>query len=277
MSPVAVARELGIDPRALRSWLRRNCPRSRDAHGTAWMLKTEEIEAARAHFGPRSHSSPVAAPGLTVAARSKQRTSRDGVAREGSDEAYVIDLCDGLLGERARRQHRFEWLEGDASASGARRALPVDAYYERQGLVVEYRERQHHESVPFFDRRQTVSGVGRGEQRRLYDRRREEEIPKHGLRLVAIRSDQLRVDRRGRLLRDERHDSGVLAALLKQTASHGQALPPSRRSPTCLAQHENAPAGTGVNSGPAGPKRRLPTTTPLTLSLNKQGSASVPT
>ncbi|WP_309751901.1 hypothetical protein [Novosphingobium sp.] len=45
--------------------------------------------------------------------------------------------------------------------------LPVDAWYPELALVIEYRERQHSEAVKFFDQRETVSGVGRGEQRRI--------------------------------------------------------------------------------------------------------------
>jgi hypothetical protein len=77
----------------------------------------------------------------------------------------VIDLCDEIPGEKASRQHRFPWLVGDKGKDGQTRTHPVDTYYEGQGLVIEYRERQHFEAVPFFDRRNTVSGVGRGEQR----------------------------------------------------------------------------------------------------------------
>jgi phosphatidylserine/phosphatidylglycerophosphate/cardiolipin synthase-like enzyme len=43
--------------------------------------------------------------------------------------------------------------------------------------VIEYHERQHDEAVELFDRRQTVSGVSRGEQRRRYDECRSIEVP----------------------------------------------------------------------------------------------------
>lgn len=48
---------------------------------------------------------------------------------------------------------------GDPDAQGKRTRLPVDAYYETLNLVVEYRERQHTESVPIMDRRSTISSV----------------------------------------------------------------------------------------------------------------------
>jgi hypothetical protein len=108
-------------------------------------------------------------------------------SRVDSDEHYVLDLCDEVLGIPARRQQRFSWLRGDPSAKRPRGTeLPVDAYWPDVGLVVEFQEEQHFRPVPFFDRRQTVSGVGRGEQRRRYDQRKHTEIPAHGLRLVVI-------------------------------------------------------------------------------------------
>ena len=80
-------------------------------------------------------------------------------------------------------------MSGDHSGrSGRRVRLPVDGYWPFANLVVEYRERQHGQSVPHFDKpaRLTVSGVHRGIQRALYDARREELIPRHGIRLVII-------------------------------------------------------------------------------------------
>ena len=62
--------------------------------------------------------------------------------RKTTDESYVIDLCDELLGITASRQHRFEFLKGDAGTK-----LPVDAYYKPLNLVIEYREKQHSEQV----------------------------------------------------------------------------------------------------------------------------------
>ena len=51
---------------------------------------------------------------------------------------------------------------------------------------MEYYERQHTEDVKFFNQRITVSGVSRGEQRRIYDERRKTELPKHGIQVVTI-------------------------------------------------------------------------------------------
>lgn len=138
------------------------------------------------------------------------------MGRENSDEAYVLDLCDSALGEVGLRQHRFNWLRGDPGRTGRRASLPVDGYWPKANVVVEYRESQHHEPVPHFDKpeRLTVSGVHRGIQRALYDARREELIPQHGIRLVTISVQDLASDSRGRLLRERDEDLLAVKRLL---------------------------------------------------------------
>jgi hypothetical protein len=61
----------------------------------------------------------------------------------------------------------------------------------------------------------TVSGVHRGEQRALYDARRDTEIPAHKLRLAIIRPGDLDPDTRGRLRRrDLQADMAAVGAIL---------------------------------------------------------------
>lgn len=127
-----------------------------------------------------------------------------------SDEAYVIDLCDEVLGINAIRQHRFSFLKGDGNS-----LLPVDAYYPTLNLVVEYRERQHTEAVAFFDRRQTVSGLSRGEQRKLYDQRRREVLPQHGIRLIELNYSDFEHISSKRLKRVREKDLEVVRKILK--------------------------------------------------------------
>ena len=129
--------------------------------------------------------------------------------RENSDEAYVIDLCDETLGTTAYRQHRFPFLTGDSG-----RTLPVDAYYPSMNLVVEYYESQHTESG-FFDHKDklTVSGVDRGEQRRIYDERRRTVLPKHGIKLVIINYTDFGT--RKKLLRNHDRDLDIVKSVLK--------------------------------------------------------------
>jgi hypothetical protein len=136
-----------------------------------------------------------------------------------SDESYIIDLCDELLGHSANRQHRFDFLRCDVRPGSARAqgiALPVDAYYPALALVVEYRERQHIESVAFFDKpeRLTASGVHRGEQRRLYDERRRTLLPRHGLTLIEFSYNDFPHDRHKRLVRMAINDRQLIRSRL---------------------------------------------------------------
>ena len=126
-------------------------------------------------------------------------------SNKNRDEVYVIDLCDEVLGMKSSRQHRFPFLLGDSG-----KALPVDAYYEKLGLVVEYCERQHTEAVAFFDQKQTVSGVNRGEQRRLYDKRRKVILPQHDIRLVNINYSDFEYDSQKRIVRNSKRDMKIV-------------------------------------------------------------------
>ncbi|MCV7057906.1 hypothetical protein [Mycolicibacterium gilvum] len=130
--------------------------------------------------------------------------------RADSDEHYVLDLCDEVLGLVGRRQQRFDWLRGDPSPSRPRGTeLPVDGYWPGLEIVVEFQEEQHSEAVEFFDRRQTVSGVGRAEQRRRYDERKRTEIPAHGMQLVVIEKSVFTVKSK-RIARDRARDLAVV-------------------------------------------------------------------
>lgn len=131
----------------------------------------------------------------------KQIPSKSTSNRKDSDEAYVIDLCDEVLKLKGSRQHKFDFLKGDA---GTR--LPVDIYYPTLNLVIEYRERQHTEPVKIFDQRQTVSGVSRGEQRKIYDQRRREILPQHDIQLIEISYDDFEYDSRKRIMRNRERD-----------------------------------------------------------------------
>ena len=128
-------------------------------------------------------------------------------SRSTSDESYVINLCDEVLGLMASRQHRFDFLVGDTGVK-----LPVDAYYEPLNLVIEYNEKQHSESTPFFDNRATVSGVSRGEQRKIYDQRRKEVLPKHNIRLLVISYNDFGTSKK--LIRNKVKDILVIKRLL---------------------------------------------------------------
>ena len=126
------------------------------------------------------------------------------------DEKYIIDLCSQVLGRVASQQHRFDFLRGDTGCK-----LPVDAYYAELNLVIEYRERQHTESVDFWDRKPTASGIPRAQQRARYDQRRREVLPQHGIKVVEIGYHEFGHDGRKRLLREMENDKLVVRRRLK--------------------------------------------------------------
>lgn len=126
-------------------------------------------------------------------------------SRKDSDEHYVLDLCDDVLGRKGLRQHRFDFLLGDPNAQGKCAKLPVDSYYPELNLVIEYKEQQHTKPNKHFDKPDlfTVSGVHRGEQRKIYDQRRLDVLPKHGIRVLEISYSDFECDGRGRVLRSD--------------------------------------------------------------------------
>lgn len=144
------------------------------------------------------------------------------IKRSNSDEQYVIDLCDRILNLKASRQHKFDFLLGDPNPKGYAVKLPVDAYYQELNLVVEYRERQHTESVNFFDKpnKLTVSGVHRGEQRKIYDQRRDELLPKNGIELIKISYYDFNYDNGKRILRNEKEDIKTIEKIINNGIKH---------------------------------------------------------
>ena len=126
----------------------------------------------------------------------------------------MIDRCDEVLGRMALRQHSFDFLRGDAGPGRQGKRLPVDAYYPELQLVIEYCERQHTEAIPFMDRRMTVSGVDRGTQRAIYDQRRREVLPQHGIELVELSCNDFAHDKNKRLCRHWLEDLSVVRQAL---------------------------------------------------------------
>ena len=127
------------------------------------------------------------------------------------DELYVLDLCDEVLKRKASRQHRFDFLRGDTG-----RKLPVDAYYDDLKLVIEYRERQHSEPVAFFDKRMTVSGVSRGEQRARYDELRSQILPEKDIDILQLSYSDFAHSSNKRLKQNEEHDMPIISEKLQR-------------------------------------------------------------
>jgi hypothetical protein len=131
-----------------------------------------------------------------------------------SDESYVIGICDLVLTQVAQRQHRFHFLRGDPGKNGNCTTLPIDAYYPDLSLVVEYWERQHTESTPIMDKRMTISGCNRGEQRKRYDQRKEDVLREHGITLVVLEYRMFECDGQKRLRTNGVEDKTVIRETL---------------------------------------------------------------
>lgn len=131
------------------------------------------------------------------------------------DEHYVIRLCSEILNQEkeVKTQYGFDFLRGDVLRNGVLvenvgRKLPVDVYYKKLNLVIEYWERQHTEQVKFFDGKKTCDGRTRAEQRVIYDQRRKELLPKNGIKLVIIKYSDF--GERKRLCRNPERDMAVI-------------------------------------------------------------------
>ncbi len=136
--------------------------------------------------------------------------------RAESDEKYILDLVARILAEPDYRwQHRFPTLLGDPGKDGRRRTLPVDGYFPRHRLIVEYWERQHSAPVPIMDEGTTVSGISRGHQRRLYDQRRQAWADANNMQLVILDHRGFETDNQGRLRRDPAGDQRIIAEALR--------------------------------------------------------------
>lgn len=146
-------------------------------------------------------------PAKTITTNKANKSAKSQKARKDSDEHYIIDLCDELLDLKASRQHRFPFLLGDSG-----RPLPVDAYYVSHNLVIEYNEQQHTKPVQHFDKpdRLTVSGVHRGEQRKIYDKRKREVLPQHGITVIDIPYTAFNCNGSGKILRNRISDLQIV-------------------------------------------------------------------
>lgn len=153
----------------------------------------------------------------------EKSASRSVSAKSNRDEHYVIDILDKILGKEALRQHAFDFLRGDATEGKQGRKLPVDAYYPELKLVVEYMEVQHINPVRFFDKpdKMTVSGVHRGEQRKIYDERRRKLIPENGFLLLEIPYNLFNCDSQDRIIRNAEPD---LIKLKQYILTHNPSL-----------------------------------------------------
>ncbi len=173
----------------------------RKEKNTYWYLVRQGAE-----YSPTVHSTTV----------SKKQLGQN--KRENSDEYYILNLCDELLNEKSSRQHTFPFLLGDFHKDKiSRTKLPLDAYYTNLNLVIEYREKQHTEEVPHFDKPEvkTISGVSRGEQRKIYDQRRRDALLRKNINLIEINYYAFECDSKMNIVRDKEKDIEILQGILK--------------------------------------------------------------
>ncbi|MET0016215.1 hypothetical protein [Oscillibacter sp.] len=136
--------------------------------------------------------------------------------RIDSDEKYVLDLVSEVLKENYEWQKKFNDLLGDPGKSGRRAKLSVDAYFPENNLIVEYREKQHYQPIAIMDKRMTVSGISRGEQRKIYDLRKEQWARDNNFKLFVITYADLSHKKSGKLIRTEVEDISKLMRLIQQ-------------------------------------------------------------
>lgn len=109
-------------------------------------------------------------------------------------EHYCAKLVsEALGGTEYIENYRFNFLRGDPTPRRPQGVtLPVDAYYTACKIVLEFREGQHYgDRFDFRDSRITATGEPRKEQRARYDKRREEILPKRGIKILIIYDYQL--------------------------------------------------------------------------------------
>ena len=102
-------------------------------------------------------------------------------------QRYITGLLEQLLGP-AEHEKRFDWARGDSRTGGRGVPLPFDAVWENRHLIVEIDEQQHRSPAAYFDKPDvmTVSGVHRGEQRRLYDERKTRLAEEQGYLVIRV-------------------------------------------------------------------------------------------
>lgn len=191
----------------------RGLSRTEQLHLIPYVHTEQKEEHTYWYFIPENASKP------TTLYKQENSPAEKQTARLLSDEAYVIDLCDAALKQKADRQKRFPFLLGDLHKDGVTRTqLPVDAYYQSLNLVIEYKEAQHTQTIDLFDKANvnTISGVHRGEQRKLYDARRAEKLPLNGIKLIEISFDIFNCDSQNKIIRNAEEDLKKVEDVLKR-------------------------------------------------------------
>jgi len=144
------------------------------------------------------------------------------ISKEESDEFYLLDLCDELLNDTASRQHTFDFILGDLHKDGkSRTELPLDAYYDKLNLVIEFIDKQAAANDDDKSERMTISGVNRAEQRKLYEERKRDSLQEKNFRLIEIDYAVFESNDQKKLLRNKENDLLILQGILKDFIALG--------------------------------------------------------
>ena len=137
-------------------------------------------------------------------------------ARSQSDESYILDLCDRVIGKKAVRQKRFDFLLGDFHKDGITRTkLPVAAFYQSLNLVIEHYD-INDSSIASESAKKTISGVSREEQRKIYNSRRASVLNRNDIKLITISYTDFHCDENKKIVRNEETDLAIVKQKLKK-------------------------------------------------------------
>jgi G:T/U-mismatch repair DNA glycosylase len=119
MTPPKLATELGMSPKTLRAFLRREFPRSSADRGLEWLLTPEQVAAARAHFG-QGELTPLGAPAPPAfrPTTSAQRMTNAGAALAPL-RCYIrpkLDVLFVALNPPTKSANNGHWFSGEQSA-----------------------------------------------------------------------------------------------------------------------------------------------------------------
>lgn len=147
----------------------------------------------------------------------KNEAETSSSMRYKSDETYIIDLCDKVLGQKAYRQKKFAFLMGDLHKDEKTKTkLPVDAYYEDLQLAIEFyiKKDLETESANKKAEKNTISGMPRSEQRVRYEQRIAKTLPVHGITLICLSNTDFTCDDNHKIVRNEETDIKIVKKAL---------------------------------------------------------------
>ena len=128
---------------------------------------------------------------------------------EFSDENYLFDLCDQILGQKALRQHLFHFPDKG-------RNFPVHGFYPELELALYYRKPPQSEVVTHLKHISWISGrsIHREKEEEGFLQRCREQLSEKGIRFLEIHHSNFSYNKLERLKKDSQQDMTVLKDLL---------------------------------------------------------------